>query len=82
MLKFSPSLLLLALTLGNTDAFGVKASPSLSNKIGTTQTSASASASASALFATVEKTGLKAPSDIPDDDVPALFEKYVQKTYG
>jgi len=34
------------------------------------------------LFATIEKTELKAPSDIPTDDVPGLFDKYVQKTYG
>lgn len=37
----------------------------------------------SALSATVEKTkALIPPSEIPDDDVPGLFEKYVQKTYG
>lgn len=39
-------------------------------------------ASSTSLHATVEDTGLKAPSDIPMDDVPGLFEKYVQKTYG
>lgn len=72
MIKFTPSILILALTLGTADAFSVKPS---SHQIGTTQTS-------SALFATVEKTGLTAPSDIPSDDIPGLFDKYVQKTYG
>lgn len=38
--------------------------------------------SSSALHATIEGTALKAPSDIPMDDVPGLFDKYVQKTYG
>eukprot|EP01083_Nonionella_stella_P092606 259273_1 len=70
MLKFSP-LLLLALTAANSSAFSVPAF-----------TSASVTSTTSSLHATVEKTVLKAPSDIPMDDVPGVFEKYVQKTYG
>ena len=73
MLKLSPSLLLVALTLGSTDAFGVNVIPSLAK---------STSAAPSSLFATVEKTSLVPPSDIPSDDVPSLFENYVMKTYG
>jgi hypothetical protein len=34
------------------------------------------------LGATVEKTALISPDSIPSDDIPALFEDYVQKTYG
>jgi len=34
------------------------------------------------LGATVEKTSLISPDSIPSDDIPALFEDYVQKTYG
>jgi acetylornithine/N-succinyldiaminopimelate aminotransferase len=40
------------------------------------------SSSTSALAATVEKTSLVAPDSIPMDDVPSLFDEYVQKTYG
>ena len=35
-----------------------------------------------ALDATVEKTSLISPDSLPSDDIPALFEDYVQKTYG
>jgi acetylornithine/N-succinyldiaminopimelate aminotransferase len=77
MLKLSPSLLLVALTLGSTDAFGVNRIPSLAKT-----TSAGPTGMDSSLFATVEKTSLVAPSDIPSDDVPSLFENYVMKTYG
>lgn len=66
MVKFAP-IILLALT-ASTSAFTIASS--------------SSSSTSSALHATVEKTVLKAPSDIPMDDVPAVFEKYVQKTYG
>ena len=38
--------------------------------------------SSTSLHATIEGTALKAPSDIPMDDIPGLFETYVQKTYG
>lgn len=38
--------------------------------------------SSSAIHATVEKTSLVSPDSIPMDDIPGLFEKYVQKTYG
>ena len=36
------------------------------------------------LGATVEKPVLISPDSLPadDDDIPALFEDYVQKTYG
>ncbi len=37
----------------------------------------------SSRFATIEGTKkLVAPSEIATDDIPALFEKFVQKTYG
>jgi len=54
----------------NVDAFSVQSS------------SVSAAARNTALHATVEKTVLKSPSDIPDDDIPGMFEKFVCKTYG
>lgn len=34
------------------------------------------------LEATVEKTSLISPDSLPSDDIPALFEDYVQKTYA
>ena len=79
MPKFSSPLLAVILALGSqymtsADAFSM-AGPHhrqlASHKVTDTQ-----------LHASVEKTGLKAPSDIPMDDIPGMFEKYVQKTYG
>jgi hypothetical protein len=46
------------------------------------QSSSVSSARNTALHATVEKTVLKSPADIPDDDIPGMFEQYVCKTYG
>lgn len=68
MLKFS-SIILFTLTTATASAFTI---PSQFNYAQTE----------SSLHATIEGTGLKAPSDIPMDDVPAVFDKYVQKTYG
>ena len=74
MLKFAPSLLIAALSL-QSDSTNV-------NAFAFGSQSKSSSASSTSLFATVEKTSLTSPADIPDDDIPGLFEKYVQKTYG
>jgi acetylornithine/N-succinyldiaminopimelate aminotransferase len=82
--KFSSSVLILALAVGsqcNVDAFSVQHSR-VASASASVSVSASTSSSSSALYATQEKTVLKAPSDIPSDDIPALFDKYVQKTYG
>ncbi len=80
MPKFSSTLLIVALSIGSqhnshtlADAFSVASSAG--HKHHNTRT-------ATALHATIEKTSLKAPSDIPDDDIPGMFEQYVQKTYG
>jgi len=78
MLKFS-SILLLAIMAPTSLAFAIQ--PSLSSSSSTSSSSSSVSSSSS-LFATVERTELKSPSDIPMDDVPGVFDKYVQKTYG
>jgi len=84
--KFSSSVLILALAVGsqcNVDAFSVQHSRVASASASASAfVSVSTSSSSSALYATQEKTVLKAPSDIPSDDIPALFDKYVQKTYG
>lgn len=74
MLKFAPSLLIAALSL-QSDSTNV-------NAFAFGSQSKSSSASSTSLSATVEKTSLTSPADIPDDDIPGLFEKYVQKTYG
>ena len=75
MLKFAPSLLIAALSLQsdstNVNAFAFAFA-----------SQSKATTSSTSLFATVEKTSLTSPADIPDDDIPGLFEKYVQKTYG
>lgn len=78
MLKFAPSLLIAALSL-QSDSTNVNAFAFASQS---KSTCTSTSASSTSLFATVEKTSLTSPADIPDDDIPGLFEKYVQKTYG
>ena len=80
MLKFAPSLLIAALSL-QSDSTNVNAF-AFASQSKSTSTSTSTSASSTSLFATVEKTSLTSPADIPDDDIPGLFEKYVQKTYG
>ena len=73
MPKFSSSLVVLALALSqNVDAFSFQANR------GVTPTKHQTTS----LYATVEKSVLKPPSDIPDDNIPELFEKFVQKTYG
>jgi hypothetical protein len=75
-MKFTASAVFLGL-IGNIDP-----SSSFSIQAGFPKSSGSKSFS-SALSATVEKTkALIPPSEIPDDDIPGLFEKYVQKTYG
>lgn len=71
MLKL-PSTILLAFATAASSAFTIPSSPSSSTH----------AQLKSSLYATVEGTRLVAPSDIPVDDVPALFDKYVQKTYG
>ena len=81
MPKFSSPLLAVILALGSqdmirADAFSMGGSGSHSRQL------ASNKITDTKLHASVEKTGLKAPSDIPMDDVPGMFEKYVQKTYG
>ena len=73
MSKFSSIALLALLAPSSSLAFTVPSSASVQS---------ARSSSTSSLFATVERTELKAPSDIPMDDVPGLFEKFVQKTYG
>ena len=80
MPKFSSPLLAVILTLGSqdmirADAFSMAGSHHrqlASHKV----------ADSTQLHASVEKISLKAPSDIPMDDIPGMFEKYVQKTYG
>jgi acetylornithine aminotransferase len=75
-MKFTASAVFLGL-IGSIDQ-----SSSFSIQAGFPKSSGSKSFS-SALSATVEKTkALIPPSEIPDDDIPGLFEKYVQKTYG
>lgn len=72
-MKLSTSAFLLGLLGGfeQSSSFSAQIAPNLGSK------------SASALSATVEKAKtLIPPSEIPDDDIPGLFEKYVQKTYG
>lgn len=81
MPKFTSPLLAVILALGSqdmirADAFSMGGSGSHSRQL------ASEKITDTKLHASVEKTGLKAPSDIPMDDVPGMFEKYVQKTYG
>lgn len=66
-MKLSSTFLLTALLSQTANAFSV---------------SSVKSSSRTALGATLEKTALVAPSDIPDDDVAGMFDKYVQKTYG
>lgn len=62
-------------TKQNVEAFSVPLHVSSSSSYRT-------DSSTTILHATVEKTVLKPPSDIPDDDIAGMFEKYVQKTYG
>ena len=76
-MQLSWSLLLAALLSQNSNAFS----------IGTTIRSSSV-ATPTTLSATLEspaetaKKSLVSPSEIPDDDVAGMFDKFVQKTYG
>jgi len=73
-MKLSSSILFTALfgsQYANIDAFSVQSSPLSSYARKNT-----------ALHATVEKTILTPPSEIPDDDIAGMFEEFVVKTYG
>lgn len=75
-MKLSSSILFTALYVSqyaNIDAFSVQSSALHVTSYATKNT---------ALHATVEKTRLTPPSEIPDDDVAGMFEDYVVKTYG
>ena len=78
-MKLSSSILFTALyasQYANIDAFSVQSSPtgSLASSYAATKNTA--------LHATIEKTRLTPPSEIPDDDVAGMFEEFVVKTYG
>lgn len=74
-MKFTASAVFLGLigSLDQSSSFSIQVVPK----------SSGSKSFSTALSATVEKTkSLVPPSEIPDDDIPGLFEKYVQKTYG
>jgi len=76
-MKLSSSILFTALyasQYANIDAFSVQSSTASLTTYGATKNTA--------LHATIEKTRLTRPSEIPDNDVSEMFEEFVVKTYG